>query len=323
MIHYNLGQKNDNLPVLLIDFLDYLMAVKGKSVNTIDGYRIDLSMFLKFMKIRKRIWNENDNIEDVAIYDIDADFISSINLSDIYAFINYITIVRHNGTHARARKTAAIKSFYKYLVNKVKVIKENPALELETPKIRKSQPIYLTLEQSRKLLTSIDGTYKERNFAIITLFLNCGLRLSELIGIDTNDIKEDKLKVKGKGNKERVVYLNKACLSALHQYIGVRNSFNVDTSALFLSERKKRISKRTVQHIVQKYIEKAGISDNKYSVHKLRHTAATLMYKYGNVDIRLLQEILGHENVSTTQIYTHVDDEKLRSAINSNPLSDI
>lgn len=199
----------------------------------------------------------------------------------------------------------------------------NPARELESPKISKRNPVYLTLDQSKKLLSSIDGKNKERDYAIITLFLNCGLRLSELVNIDINKIKEDTLTVIGKGNKERTVYLNDACIRAIENYMRVRpNDSAIDKEALFLSSRNTRINKRTVELMVKKYLKNASIVDGKYTPHKLRHTAATLMYKYGNVDIRALQQILGHESVSTTQIYTHIDDEKLRQAVQSNPLSE-
>jgi integrase/recombinase XerD len=204
------------------------------------------------------------------------------------------------------------------------VIRHNPSIELESPKINSRHPVYLTLEESKQLLSSIDGENKERDYAIITLFLNCGLRLSELISIDINKINNDKLTVIGKGNKERTVYLNSACIDAINNYLKVRpTDDNVkDKNALFLSERKRRISKRAVQYLVKKYIGISNLDTEKYSPHKLRHTAATLMYKYGKVDIRSLQQILGHENISTTQIYTHLDDETLRNAINANPLSE-
>lgn len=312
---------DENLPSILNDFLGYLYTIKGKSPNTIDGYKTDLRLFLKYTKkIKKNIKND---IDDVYIGDIDEDFIKSIRLSDLYSFINYVTLKRDNSAYARARKTASIKSFFNYLETKVKIIKENPARELESPKIEKRHPVYLTLEQSRQLLSIVDGRNKERDYAILVLFLNCGLRLSELVSIDINKIKGDTLTVVGKGNKERTVYLNSACIKAIESYLLVRPKDGVkDKDALFLSERKQRISKLTVEVLVKKFIKKAGLFDDKYTPHKLRHTAATLMYKYGHVDIRALQQILGHESVSTTQIYTHIDDEKLREAIKSNPLSE-
>jgi integrase/recombinase XerD len=312
---------DENLPPLLNEFLGYLCTVKGKSFNTIAGYKVDLRLFLKFLKKHKT--KSNIPIEEIDISDIDEDFFKNIRLGDLYSFINYITLKRNNGNYARARKTASIKSFFNYLETKAKVIRENPAKELESPKISKRHPVYLTLEQSKQLLRNIEGRNKERDYAIITLFLNCGLRLSELVSIDINNIKGDTLTVIGKGNKERTVYLNAACIRAINSYLAVRpNEGVVDKSALFLSERKRRIDKTTIEKLVKKYINNAGLYDNKYTPHKLRHTAATLMYKHGNVDIRALQQILGHESVSTTQIYTHIDDERLRAAVKSNPLSE-
>ncbi|MDI6601763.1 MAG: tyrosine recombinase XerC, partial [Thermoanaerobacteraceae bacterium] len=221
-------------------------------------------------------------------------------------------------------KVACIRSFYNFLYKKLKVIDYNPASELESPKIGQRNPVYLELEESKRLLDSIKGSFFERDYAIITLFLNCGLRLSELVSINISSIKGDTLRVTGKGNKERTIYLNRACISAIKNYLAVRPVDGVaDRDALFLSKRKKRISPKTVQYIVKKYIKMADLDENKYSTHKLRHTAATLMYKYGKVDIRTLQSILGHSNVSTTQIYTHIDEDILRKAVSKNPLSDI
>ncbi|WP_084739353.1 tyrosine recombinase XerC [Thermobrachium celere] len=301
-----------------------MINVKAKSINTVLGYKVDLKLFLKYIKyIKQGIYNNDINIDEIEINDINIDFIKNITLYDIYSFVNYVTVERQNSSYARARKIAAIRSFFNYLEKKVKLINDNPAKDLESPKISKRHPVYLTLEQSKKLIEAIDGKHKERDYAIIMLFLNCGLRLSELVGIDIDRIKGDTLTVIGKGNKERTVYLNNACIDAINRYLEVRPKDAVDEKALFLSERKKRINKRTVEIIVKKYIKKAGLYDEKYTPHKLRHTAATLMYKYGNVDIRALQQILGHESVSTTQIYTHIDDDKLRKAVNANPLSSV
>ena len=316
----------DALPTILNEFLGYLFTVKGKSLNTIYGYKVDLKLFLKFIKKSKQKINI-ENIEEIDISDVDEEFLKCIRLGDMYAFITHITLKRGNNNLTRARKIAAIRSYFIYLETKLKIIKENPARELETPKINKRHPVYLTLEQSKDLLSNIDGRNRERDYAIIILFLNCGLRLSELVGINISKINNDTLTVIGKGNKERTVYLNSACVKALDTYLCVREKdgiLNSDKDALFLSERKQRIGKRTVQWLVDKYIlsTKSLYNNNNYTTHKLRHTAATLMYKYGNVDIRALQEILGHESVATTQIYTHLDDEKLRQAANSNPLAD-
>jgi site-specific recombinase XerD len=328
-MRYNITVYNEDksIPERLTEFLNYLSVIKGKSPNTIAGYKLDLTLFFKFLNIHKGFSPKNIDFKYVIINEKDDDFIKSINLSDLYAFLAFVENSRDNSAYARARKVAAIKSFFKYLHSKVRILNENPAADLETPKISKRNPIYLTLKESRQLLGSIDDTYKynKRDFCIITLFLNCGLRLSELCSIDISRIKEDTLTIIGKGNKERTVYLNNVCLNAITDYILERRTMEVlpaHKDALFISQRKCRINKRTVEAIVKKYIEVAGLDKSKYTPHKLRHTAATLMYKHGNVDIRSLQEILGHENISTTQIYTHVDDDRLRNAINSNPLNE-
>ncbi|WP_123053824.1 tyrosine recombinase XerC [Clostridium sp. JN-1] len=315
---------NPDLPEYLNDFLNYLGTIKGKSKNTTSAYKSDLTMFFRFMKLYRGMVPNNCDFEKIKINDIDDVFLKKIKLNDLFAFISFAENYRNNGSYARARKVASIKSFFKYLYGKAKVISDNPALELESPKIEKRNPIYLTLDESRNLLNAIDGKYKERDYCIITIFLNCGLRLSELCGINISKIKGDILEVIGKGNKERTVYLNDACLKAISSYLNIRNKKIdkiIDKDALFISKNYKRINKRSVELMLKKYLAKANLDTQKYTPHKLRHTAATLMYKYGNVDIRSLQEILGHENVSTTQIYTHVDDEELREAVKSNPLS--
>jgi integrase/recombinase XerD len=310
------------LPPLVKDFLIYMETIRGKSHNTIAAYGYDLSIFFKFIKIRRNIVPADMEMDQIEIIDVDEYLIRTITLSDLYAFLSYTANERDNKNHARARKVACIRTFFKYLQSKAKVIDENPALELERPKINSRHPIHLTLDESKLLLSSVAGENKERDYAILTLFLNCGLRLSELVGIDINKINGDTLTVIGKGNKERTVYLNSSCIKAIEAYLRVRPHDGVkDRNALFLSERKQRISKRTVQYIVKKYIGASDLDIERYSTHKLRHTAATLMYKYGNVDIRALQQILGHENISTTQIYTHIDDDRLRMAVKANPLS--
>lgn len=316
---------DEEIPEFLNSFFNYLGAIKGKSPNTISGYKSDLVMFFKFEKLYRKMVSPETDLNEIKINDLDNNFLTTIKLSDLYAFISFAENYRQNGNAARSRKVASLKSFFKFICSKQKLLEKNPALELEPPKRNKRNPIYLTLEESKSLLQSIDGRFAERDYCIIVLFLNCGMRLSELCGINISKIKDDTLTIIGKGNKERTVYLNDLCLRALNTYLPVRNSLGdkiVDKDALFLSKNYRRISKRAVEVLVKKYIAKAGIVGSKYSPHKLRHTAATLMYKYGNVDIRSLQQILGHESVSTTQIYTHVDDEKLREAVKSNPLND-
>ncbi|EGT0014053.1 tyrosine recombinase XerC [Clostridium perfringens] len=314
----------------VIEFLNYLENVKGKSLNTVKGYSVDLGLFFKFLKVYKGLENniELEKIEEVEISDLGDNFIKDITLSDIYAFLAFLEKVRNNSAYARARKVATLKSFFKFLNSKIKLIDENPTVELESPKINKRHPVYLTLDQSITVLNSMDKGNKNyyRDYCILTLFLNCGMRLSELCNIEIEKIKGDTLTIIGKGNKERTVYLNEASIAAIENYLKNRNDSKATEEAkkyLFLSSKYRPINKRSVEILVKKHIENAGFKDQKYTPHKLRHTAATLMYKYGNVDIRSLQNILGHENISTTQIYTHVDDETLREAVKTNPLANI
>lgn len=334
-LHKNKNLKFDFIekskhPKRVIEFLNYLENVKGKSLNTIKGYSVDLGLFFKFLKVYKGLENniELEKIEEVEVSELGDNFIKDITLSDIYAFLAFLEKVRNNSAYARARKVATLKSFFKFLNSKIKIIDENPTVELESPKINKRHPVYLTLDQSITVLNSMDKTNKNyyRDYCILTLFLNCGMRLSELCNIQIEKIKGDTLTIIGKGNKERTVYLNEASISAIDSYLKNRNDSKATEEAkkyLFLSSKYRPINKRSVEILVKKHIENAGFKNQKYTPHKLRHTAATLMYKYGNVDIRSLQNILGHENISTTQIYTHVDDETLRKAVNTNPLANI
>ncbi len=318
-------------PIFLNDFLDYMETILNKSQNTVKEYNYDIAHFLKFIKCEFRMVNikEDEDIKNIKINDLGLDTISKIELANIHAFLSYLKRNYRSKSATLARKTASLRTFFGYLCNKTKQIPFNPTQDLESPKIEKRLPKYLTLEDSKKLLEiSADDESRntERNFAIITLFLNCGMRLSELININIKDIDFDnnKLNVIGKGNKERTIYLNNACITAIKKYLMERPNEGIKymaKDALFLSEQKRRISNRTVQYIVKSELKKAGLDINKYSVHKLRHTAATLMYKYGNVDIRALQELLGHESIATTQIYTHVDNDQIRSAVENNPLA--
>ena len=323
---------HEDNPEYLNSFLDYTMTILNKSPNTVKEYNYDLATFLKFIKIRFNLTQEDD-FSLITIKDIDINTIKKITLDDIHAFLSYLTTTYHSKAATRARKASSIRVFFNYLCAKANLIEQNPAQNLETPKLDKRLPKYLSLEDSKKLLNATqneDNRNMERDYAIITLFLNCGMRLSELVGININDIdfSENKMTVIGKGNKERTIYLNKACVRAIHEYLDVRPKDGIKTDklnsrkALFLSERRERISKRTVQHIVDKELTAAGLDTKKYSTHKLRHTAATLMYQYGNVDIRALQEVLGNESISTTEIYTHVANKQARDAIENNPLSD-
>ena len=315
-----------DLPDLLRNFLTYLEVVKNKSSLTVLEYASDLRTFLRFMKKKRSKADKNTKFEEIVISDIDADFLADINLNDGYEFLLYCKNERNNDSTARARKVTSLKSFFKYLETRENVIKANPFRDLEAPKLKKSLPKFLSLEQSRMLLNCVyndSNPNKERDFCILTLFLNCGLRLAELVGLNLRHIHDDNsMTVTGKGNKERIVYLNEACIMAINNYLKVRPVDGLkDKEALFISRNKQRISRRTVQNIVENALQKSGLADLGFSTHKLRHTAATLMYQYGSVDVLLLKEILGHENLSTTQIYTHVADEQLRKAVSLNPLN--
>jgi site-specific recombinase XerD len=310
------------MPSVLKDFLVYMQTIKGKSVNTVQVYFYDLRVFLRFLKLHRNLVPKSTEFDDVVITDIDAGFLKTITLSDLYSFMSFVSNSRANSAYARARKVASLKSFFNYLTNKSKIMETNPASELESPKIVKRLPRYLNIDESKQLLSIVEGEHGIRDYAILTLFLNCGIRLSELVGINLGNIRNNTLTVIGKGDKERMIPLNSACVEVIDNYRRVRPVNGVkDKNALFLSERKQRISKATVQHLVKKYIISAGLDPRRYSTHKLRHTAATLMYRYGHVDIRSLQELLGHESIATTEIYTHLDTQQLKNAVDSNPLS--
>ena len=311
------------MPQSVIEFLNYLSVVRSKSELTVLEYASDLRLFFRFMLVYRGIVAKDTEFEKIDISFIDLDFIKTVKISDAYAFLSYCRSERKNDSASIARKVSSLRAFFKYLCVKMKQIPENPMEELESPKLKKALPKYLSLEESIQLLESIDGRDKERDYAIITLFLNCGLRLSELCSLNYSDIKTDgTMTVTGKGNKERTIYLNEMCVNAVKEYMKVRPVDGVkDKHALFLSNRKSRISPKTVQHIVEKFIEKSGLGDRGYSTHKLRHTAATLMYQKGGVDVLLIKDILGHENLATTEIYTHIVDEQLKDAVSSNPLN--
>lgn len=321
--------QSPNLPPLVREFANHELAIKNKSELTVDEYVLDLTLFFRFLKMNTASASASPtpDFDKIDISDLGIDFFKTVTLADAYAFLSYCKSERDNDAAARARKTSSIRAFFRYLNVQKKLLDENPMQELETPKKKKAQPKYLTLDESLRLLAVVDGPYKERDYCILTLFLNCGLRLSELVSIDYTDIKDNNtLVVTGKGNKERTVYLNEACMDAIQRYMAVRPVDKVkqkDKSALFLSSRFQRISPKTVQHMVYGYLEKCGLGGRGLSVHKLRHTAATLMYQHGHVDVLVLKEILGHENLGTTEIYTHLVDEQLKNASDANPLANV
>ncbi len=310
-------------------YTGYMQAIKERSKLTVKEYRYDLVMFFRFYKANKRFSNNTTPLNEIPISDIDENILRDIDINDFYSFITYLSIEKNASPATRARKIASIKSFFNYLKTKQKIISEDPSAELESPKQGRRLPKYLTLEESKNLLKSVNNVknvkLSSRDYCMLTLFLNCGLRLSELVQINIKDIDEDTVKVTGKGAKERTIYLNSACIDSLGNWLNDRIKISgfKNTDALFLSRLGRRISQKQVQVLVKKYLLASGIDPKRYSTHKLRHTAATLMYKYGKVDIRALQHILGHESISTTEIYTHIDNEQLHNAVESNPLANI
>ncbi len=321
-------------PEILRDFLAYHETIKAHSKRTVDEYFLDLRNFFRFIKQLRNPDLADKDLDEIDIMDVNLDLVSSVTLTDIYSYMTYLSrdrVLHQNSRNSdyglsaasRARKVATIRSFYNYLTNKTHLIQDNPVKNIDSPKLKKTLPKYLTLDQSLQLLESVDGANQERDYCILTLFLNCGLRISELVGLNLRDIQDDALRVLGKGNKVRIIYLNDACLDALRRYLDVRRPIvGRDANALFLSSRDERVSRSTVHAMVKKRLTAAGIDASQYSSHKLRHTAATLMIQNG-VDVRSVQEVLGHDHLNTTQIYTHIDNEALRTAANANPLSHV
>lgn len=324
--------KYSDCPQVLREFLTYHETIKGQSQRTISEYFLDLRMFLRFVKLMRNDMPIQTRLDDIPIKDIDIAFIRSISTSEIFDFLSYLANDRNPtpdspapdlgiSPTSRARKLSAIKSFYKYLTVRTKQLSENPVADMEYPKLRKSLPKYLTLEQSSALLQAVSGPNEKRDYAIIMLFLNCGIRRSELVGLNINDVYEDRIRVVGKGNKERIVYFGAACRKAIDAYLPERNKKVLsDNRALFGSRDNNRISVTAVHRLIKKYLLMAGLDPNQFSAHKLRHTAATMMLS-GGVDVKTVQEVLGHENLNTTQIYTHIENTELKIAAEANPLS--
>ena len=323
----------ETMPQLVRDFAAYKLTIQACSSKTVDEYLSDLRLFFKYVYAkRNRILIPSDFFDEIQLSHLDTDFICSVTTEEIYDFFIYLSNERRNGSSAKSRKLSAIKVFYKFICQKKHLLEKNPAADMEGPKKRQALPKYLSLEESLSLLDAVaadtESKFKERDYAIVTLFLNCGMRLSELCGINLSDLDRElrSLRVLGKGNKERIIYLNDACRDALNKYLVIRRDEKykrINTNALFISKQYKRISNKTVQWLVYKYLSLAGLDYKHYSTHKLRHTAATLMYQTGKVDVRVLKEILGHEQLNTTQIYTHVSNKGMQDAINNNPLANI
>ena len=325
-------KKYTDIPQILKDFLTYHENIKGQSPRTIAEYYLDLRMFLRFIKLMRNDMPLNTPLEDIPIKNVDLAFVGSITTSEVFDFLSYLANDRPLNPDstftdygiepaARSRKLSAIKSFYKYLTVRTKQLQENPVADLEYPKLRKSLPKYLTISQSSALLQAVSGQNAKRDYAILMIFLNCGIRRSELVGLNISDVYEDRIRVVGKGNKERFVYFGSACHKAIDAYMEERNKLVLtDNRALFASRNGNRISVTAVHRLVDKALLKAGLDTTQFSAHKLRHTAATMMLS-GGVDVKTVQEVLGHENLNTTQIYTHIENTELKLAAEANPLS--
>ena len=318
----------DDCPEILREFLLYMETIKNLSQRTVDGYYIDLRMFFRYIKLRRGLCPAEmaEDFEQIEIADVSLDLLKTVTTLDIYEYLHFVMKDRDNNPNTRARKVSSLRSYFKYLTTKVRKLENNPVKEIEVPSIKKSLPKFLTLDESMALLNSVDGDNAARDYCILTLFLNCGMRLSELVGINKNDIRDGTVNITGKGNKERIVYLNDACIYAIQSYLDEQNTKKYtkkDPNALFLSRTGSRLTPRRVEQIVEDALRRAQLDNRGYSTHKLRHTAATLMYRHGGVDMLALKEILGHAHVSTTEIYTHISDEQLKRAADSSPLSDI
>lgn len=320
-------QSYSDAPQVLREFLSYHETIKGQSQKTIAEYYLDLRMFLRFMQLMKNEMPYDTDLDTIEIKNIDLTFLKIITITDIFDFLSYLANDRRNdvdsgiGAAARARKLSAIKSFYKYLTVRTKQLTENPVKDVEFPKIRRSLPKYLTLDEAKRLLSAVNGPHSKRDYAILMLFLNCGIRRSELVNLNISDVYEDRIRVSGKGNKERIVYFGTPCRTAINAYLPERNKKVLsDNKALFASAKGNRISVTAVHRLVKKHMLAAGLDASQFSAHKLRHTAATLMVGNG-VDIKTVQEVLGHEHLNTTEIYTHIENTELKIAAEANPLS--
>lgn len=309
--------KDNRTCALLEQYLSYLTVVKGRSPLTAEEYRVDNNMLFEYIKRERGVPEEIIKERDFS--DVDIDFIKSITIADMYAFITYCGEVRNVTPATRARKIVSIRQFWKYLKSKAHLLDNNVAEELESPKLPKRMPKYLSLDESIRLLIASEPS--PRDYCILTIFLNCALRLTELVNLDVEQVKADAIQIIGKGNKERRIFHTPATKKALEAWMTQRSGMNPETNALFLTKNGTRVTNKGVQDIVKKYLKKAGLAGKGLSTHKLRHTAATTMFRYGHVDVRTLQQLLGHESLNTTQIYTSVDNEQLQSAVNSNPLA--
>ena len=321
-------------PTVIRDYLIYLETIMGRSPRTVNEYYLDLRTFFRFILQKRGLASPAADFSAISLHQVDLDLVRSVTRSEVLDFLVFTARERPkhhkssettygNDVRTRARKVSSLRGFYKYYCDKLQLIADNPTKSLDMPKTPKALPKYLTLRESLQLLESVEGKYKERDYCILTLFLNCGMRVSELVGINLQDISDDRLRLLGKGNKERMIYLNQACMNAIEAYLPHRITPKAGhRNALFISQFGQRINVQTVKALVKKYLGAAGLAKKHCSVHKLRHTAATLMYQNG-VDVRTLKEVLGHENLDTTMIYTHVVDQNMKDAATANPLSQV
>ena len=319
-------------PEIIRDFLSYHEVVRGHSQRTIDEYYLDLRTFFRYLKRSRGMVPKSTPLEEIDISDVDLAFLGALTKTEVYDYLSFLGRDRIKNPQSReaeyglspasrARKLATLRSLYKYLTVKTGKLETNPLDGFDSPKLRRSLPKYLSLEESQALLSSVGGRNPERDRCILTIFLNCGLRISELVGLNLGDIHENRIRVVGKGDRERIVYMNQAVADAINAYVPFRRKYGTAvTQALFVSERGERIARSTVHRLVKVHLGEAGLEQDGFSAHKLRHTAATLMLRNG-VDVRTLQELLGHEHLNTTEIYTHIENTDLRMAADSNPLA--
>lgn len=323
-----MNKNYNDCPPYLRDFLTYIRVVLNHTERTQDSYYQDIKTFLRYIKIRNGLVDPKTPFGDITISDVPISYMESFTLMGAYDYMNYLISDRSNSNSTRARRTTSLRKFFEYLATKALLIPKNPLEHLEHPKKPDVLPKYLNLEQALTLLKEIDSKNKERDFCIITLFLNCGMRLSELVGLNIADYSESMrtLRLFGKGQKERIVYLNDACIKALNDYLAVRPKSVTEKNAIFISNhgsKQTRLTQRRVEYIVEDQLKRAGLGNLGLSVHKLRHTAATIMYQYSGADTLVLKDILGHKSVATTQIYTHLSDKDRQSAVENSPLKNV
>jgi len=318
---------SDECPYFLNDFFTYQRVVLLKSEKTIEAYKCDLRIFLRYLKVKKGDVPPDTPFNMIDISDIPLEYIKSLKKFDILQYLNYVASERDNTAKTRHRKLASLRMFFKCMHRDLNLIENDPTKDVDYPKMHDHLPKFLTLDESINLLNNMnaDDPFYLRDYCIVTLFINCGMRLSELVGLNLQDINLDErsMRLLGKGNKERIIHINDACADAIVSYLSERKPSEKEPNAFFLSKQATRISNRRVEQIVDNALRDSNLDNRGLSTHKLRHTAATLMYQHGNVDPLMLKEILGHKSISTTEIYTHVSNEGLKTAMDASPLANI